>query len=141
LTCGYGFIPVLEDVSFEVRPGEMVALLGANGAGKSTAMRAVSGLLRPVGGAIVLGDNTVQHLPAHTIAKSGLALVPEGRQVFPELTVLDNLLLGASTRKTIDIKVEVDNLLRRFPKLRNRLVSPRAFYLAASSRCLRSRAG
>ena len=99
LSAGYGAAPVLDEVSFEVRPGEMVALLGANGAGKSTAMRAVTGLLRPVSGAIVLDDKRVEQMAAHRIAASGVALVPEGRQVFPELSVRDNIMLGAHTRK------------------------------------------
>src|SRR6185369_3523991 len=90
LSAGYGAAPVLDNISFEVRPGETVALLGANGAGKSTAMRAVTGLLRPVDGAIVLDDEPVHTLAAHEIASRGLALVPEGRQVFPELSVRDN---------------------------------------------------
>jgi branched-chain amino acid transport system ATP-binding protein len=112
LSAGYGAAPVLDAVSFEVRPGEMVALLGANGAGKSTAMRAVTGLLRPVDGAIVLDDRPVEHLPAHRIAARGVALVPEGRQVFPELSVLDNIMLGA-----------IAALLAQFPRLRERLSS------------------
>jgi len=123
LSAGYGAAPVLEEVSLEVRPGEMVALLGANGAGKSTAMRAVAGLLRPVTGTIVLDDKRVEEMPAHRIAASGVALVPEGRQVFPELTVLDNILLGAHTRKAFDRSKELEPLLRRFPRLRERLSS------------------
>jgi len=123
LSAGYGAAPVLEEVSFEVRPGEMVALLGANGAGKSTAMRAVTGILRPVEGAIVLDDKPVEHLPAHRIAASGVALVPEGRQVFPELSVLDNIMLGAYTRRDLDHNVEIAALLAQFPRLRERLSS------------------
>jgi len=123
LTTGYGAAPVLEDVSFAVRPGEMVALPGANGAGKSTAMRAVTGLLRPVTGAIVPQDTRIEDLDAHKIAASGLTLVPEGRQVFPELTVLDNILLGAYTRSDVDSEAEIEALLRRFPRLRDRLSS------------------
>ena len=123
LSAGYGAAPVLDEVSFEVRPGEMVALLGANGAGKSTAMRAVTGLLRPVSGDIVLDDIRVEHLAAHRIAASGVALVPEGRQVFPELSVLDNILLGAHTRKSADRDTEIETLLKRFPRLRDRLGS------------------
>ncbi|MBX9823906.1 MAG: ATP-binding cassette domain-containing protein [Xanthobacteraceae bacterium] len=121
LSAGYGAAPVLDEVSFEVKPGEMVALLGANGAGKSTAMRAVTGLLRPVTGTIVLDDERVEHMAAHRIAASGVALVPEGRQVFPELSVLDNIMLGAHTRKDADREKDVEALLKRFPRLRDRL--------------------
>ena len=120
LTAGYGAAPVLENVNIEVRPGEMVALIGANGAGKSTCMRAISGLLRPVDGAIVLDNEAIAQLDTHRIARRGLALVPEGRQVFPELAVIDNLMLGAHTRKHADRDAEIAALLERFPRLRER---------------------
>jgi branched-chain amino acid transport system ATP-binding protein len=123
LTAGYGAAPVLRQVNVEVRPGEMVALIGANGAGKSSLMRAVSGLLRPVAGTIILDDQPIERGEAHRIAASGLALVPEGRQVFPELTVHDNLELGANTRKDVDYETEIAALLRLFPRLRERLHS------------------
>jgi len=121
LTAGYGAAPVLEDVSLDVRPGELVTLIGANGAGKSTTMRAITGLLRPVAGGIVLDNVPIGELETHRIARRALALVPEGRQVFPELTVLDNLMLGAHTRKDADHAAEIETLLRRFPRLRERL--------------------
>jgi len=98
-------------------------LLGANGAGKSTAMRAVTGLLRPVDGSIVLNDARIEKRSAHTIAASGMALVPEGRQVFPELSVRDNILLGAYARRGVDIHAEIESMLQRFPRLRERLHS------------------
>ena len=123
LSAGYGAAPVLEEVSFLVRPGEMVALLGANGAGKSTAMRAVTGLLRPVTGSIVLNDERVEQLPAYKIVARGVALVPEGRQVFPEMSVLDNLKLGFYARHDGDQAAEIKALLDRFPRLRERLAN------------------
>ncbi|KQO51826.1 branched-chain amino acid ABC transporter ATP-binding protein/permease [Methylobacterium sp. Leaf85] len=123
LTAGYGAAPVLDRLSLDVRPGETVALLGANGAGKSTAMRALSGLLRPVDGSVILENRSVAGLPAHAIARLGLALVPEGRQVFPELSVVENLRLGAHGRKTAIDPSEVEALLDRFPRLRDRATS------------------
>jgi branched-chain amino acid transport system ATP-binding protein len=111
-------VAVLDDTSFEVRPGKMVALLGANGAGKSTAMRAVTGLLRPVTGSIVVDDKPVEQMPTYKIAANGMALVPESRQVFPELSVFDNIMLGAHT---VDREAELAALLDRFPRLRERL--------------------
>jgi ABC-type branched-subunit amino acid transport system ATPase component len=123
VTAGYGAAPVLEDVSLEVRPGETVAMIGANGAGKSTIMRALSGLLRPVKGDILLNDRNIARLEAHQIAAGGLALVPEGRQVFPDLTVYDNLALGAHTRPGADVDLMIAQLLERFPRLRERLTS------------------
>jgi branched-chain amino acid transport system ATP-binding protein len=123
LTAGYGAAPVLQKLNFQVRPGEMVALIGANGAGKSTIMRAVAGLLRPIEGDVILDDVRIERMEAHRIAGRGLALVPEGRQVFPELSVYDNLELGAHTRDKVDYAAEIDALLTRFPRLRDRLHS------------------
>jgi ABC-type branched-subunit amino acid transport system ATPase component/ABC-type branched-subunit amino acid transport system permease subunit len=123
LTAGYGALPVLQKLNFQVRPGEMVALIGANGAGKSTIMRAIAGLLRPIEGDVILDDNRIERMDAHRIAARGLALVPEGRQVFAELTVYDNLELGANTRATVDYAAEIEALLKRFPRLRDRLKS------------------
>ncbi len=123
LTAGYGAAPVLDRVALEVRPGETVALLGANGAGKSTTMRALAGLLRPVDGRVILEDRSIAHLPAHAIARLGLALVPEGRQVFPELTVIENIRLGAHGRAAPIDPAEIEALLTRFPRLRDRATS------------------
>jgi ABC-type branched-subunit amino acid transport system ATPase component len=97
-----------------------VAVLGANGAGKSTLMRALSGLHRPVGGEILFQNGPIKHLPAHRIVACGVVLVPEGRQVFPELSVLDNIRLGGFLRGEVPAS-EVEALLERFPRLRERL--------------------
>jgi len=121
LRAGYGAVPVIDGVTFEVRQGELVALLGANGAGKSTIMRALSGLLRPVSGTIRLAGAQVQRLEPHRIAAAGLVLVPEGRQVFSELTVRDNLVLGAYARGGRSTDDDINAMLVRFPKLRERL--------------------
>jgi branched-chain amino acid transport system ATP-binding protein len=121
LRAGYGGLPVLDGISFEVAEGELVTLLGANGAGKSTALRALSGLLRPVAGSIVLAGSAVEKSAAHRIVRAGLILVPEGRQVFPELSVRDNLLLGAHTRGGADLKAEIAALAQRFPRLSERI--------------------
>jgi len=123
LSAGYGAAPVLDQVRLDVHTGEFVALLGANGAGKSTLMRALSGLLRPVAGEIVLNDLRIETQEAHQIAARGLALVPEGRQVFAELSVRDNLMLGAHTRPGPVPSDEIERLLDRFPRLRQRLDS------------------
>jgi len=120
LAAGYGAEPVLKGVDLEVREREMVAVLGANGAGKSTLMRAISGLLRPVQGGIAFGGEDITRLPAHEVMPRGLVLVPEGRQVFPELSVLHNLELGAFRRKD-DPAADVQAMLERFPRLRERL--------------------
>jgi ABC-type branched-subunit amino acid transport system ATPase component/ABC-type branched-subunit amino acid transport system permease subunit len=120
LAAGYGAEPVLKDVDLRVHDGEMVAVLGANGAGKSTLMRAVAGLHRPVDGEIALSGRDLSREPAHRVVRRGAVLVPEGRQVFPELSVLDNLALGAFSRSQWDEK-EIVAMLERFPRLRARL--------------------
>jgi branched-chain amino acid transport system ATP-binding protein len=95
VSAGYGSVPAVSDVSIAVGEGEAVGLLGANGAGKSTTLRAISGLLRPTSGTITFLGRNVTSLPAYKITALGIAHVPEGRQVFPELTVKENLEIGA----------------------------------------------
>ncbi|MEC5386628.1 branched-chain amino acid ABC transporter ATP-binding protein/permease [Uliginosibacterium sp. H3] len=120
LTTGYGAEPVLHAVDLQVREGEMVALLGANGAGKSTLMRSLCGLHRPLQGGIHLAGVELAGLRAEQIVSQGLVLVPEGRQVFPELSVLDNIRLGAFLHPE-GREQRVEEMLTRFPRLRERL--------------------
>lgn len=126
---GYGAAPVLEKVSLTVYPGELVAVLGANGAGKSTLLRTITGLHRPADGSVILDDRETLHLEAHEIAGLGVALVPEGRQVFPELSLRDNILLGAWLRKDPVSEAEIETLMNRFPRIRDRIDS-KAGYLS-----------
>jgi len=114
---GYGPIPVLSQIRLDVKRGELVALLGANGAGKSTLMRAIAGLHRPVKGRVLLLGREIALLPAHRIVRDGLTLVPEGRQVFPELSVVDNVLMGALALDRREAESEVERLIARFPLL------------------------
>ena len=123
LTAGYGAAPVLHSVDLKVRQGEMVALLGANGAGKSTFLTALAGLLRPVDGKIVLNNEYIHDLAPHQIVEQGLVLVPEGRQVFPELTVRENIELGAYKQPKPVSSDELEAILNRFPRLRDRINS------------------
>jgi branched-chain amino acid transport system ATP-binding protein len=120
LSAGYGPLAVLDQVSLKVGRGEVIALFGPNGAGKSTLMKALSGLIRPVTGTVHLGSLGLAALPAHLVARAGLILVPEGRQVFPQLTVAENLRLGA-TRCGDFMPAEIETMLVRFPRLRPRL--------------------
>ena len=120
LHAGYGDVEVLRGIDVAIRASELVAVLGTNGAGKTTMMRALSGLLRPTGGSIKLADGEISALPAHRIARAGVVLVPEGRQVFPELSVVDNLLLGACTRPAGEAQGDIERMLARFPLLRAR---------------------
>ena len=120
LSAGYGSIPVLDKIGLRVARGETVAVLGPNGAGKSTLMKSLSGLIRPVFGDIAFAGKALARLPAHRVARAGLILVPEGRQVFPRLTVAENLRLGATRRGDFD-ESEIEAMLGRFPRLRPRL--------------------
>ena len=120
LSAGYGSLAVLDEVSLRVGRGEVIAMFGPNGAGKSTLMGALSGLIRPVKGTIQLASTDLGLLPAHLVARAGLILVPEGRQVFPQLTVAENLRLGATRRGDFEV-AEIEAMLTRFPRLRPRL--------------------
>ena len=95
VSAGYASVPAIRDVSIVVGEGEAVGLLGANGAGKSTTLRTISGLVRPTSGTIAFAGSNITSLPAYKVAELGIAHVPEGRQVFPELTVKENLEIGA----------------------------------------------
>ena len=98
LTCGYGGAPVLYDVSLRLTRGQVLCLLGRNGAGKTTLLRAVMGLLRPVQGSVRLDGDDLTRLPAHRIPRLGLGYVPQGRRLFPDLTVWENLRMGMLVR-------------------------------------------
>ena len=120
LCAGYGGLDVIRNIELGINRGELVAVLGANGAGKSTLMRALIGLNRPVRGSIQLLGQRIEQFSASRIVGEGLVLVPEGRQVFPELTVIDNIRLGAYARPCDDIEASSERLLARFPQLARR---------------------
>ena len=121
----YGMIQAIKGISFEVNEGEVIALIGANGAGKTTILHTISGLITPKKGSITFEGQEITKIPAHKIVENGLAQVPEGRRVFPSLSVLQNLKLGAYTRKD---KKEIDDTLKmiyeRFPRLEERKNQP-----------------
>jgi branched-chain amino acid transport system ATP-binding protein len=121
LVAGYGAFGVLHGVSFDVLPGEVVALLGANGAGKTTLNRALSGVLRPQAGSIVFDGREISGTDHAEIVRRGLIHVPEGRRVFPTLTVRENLLLGAWARGRAERARTLADVLDTFPRLRERL--------------------
>ena len=117
----YGAIHALKGVSLEVKAGEIVTLIGANGAGKSTTLRTVSGLLAPKSGAITFLGENIAGTPAHEIVKHGISQVPEGRRIFAEMSVQENLELGAFTRKDkAGVAKDFDLVYRRFPRLEER---------------------
>ena len=117
----YGVIQAIKGISFEVNPGEIIALIGANGAGKTTTLQTITGLIPSKSGHIVYDGKDITRMPGHKLVSMGMAHVPEGRRVFAQLTVLQNLKLGAYTRKD---KAEIEETLKviysRFPRLEER---------------------
>ncbi len=121
LQCRYGKVAAVHDLSIEVRPGELVVLIGANGAGKTTTLKAISGLLAPAAGRITFAGEDVTGAPARRMLALGVAHCPEGRRVFPQLTVRENLEMGCYLRSDRDgIARDMTRLFERFPILRER---------------------
>ena len=117
----YGMIEAIKGISFEVRDGEIVTMIGANGAGKTTTMHAISGLVKAAEGSIMLDETELTKAPANKIVGLGLAQVPEGRRVFAEQTVEENLILGAYLRKDKDaIRKDMEEVYQLFPRLKER---------------------
>lgn len=117
----YGMIQALKDVSFEVNQGEVIALIGANGAGKTTTLHTVTGLLPAKAGSIMFEGVDITKVPAHKIVEMGIAHVPEGRRVFAQLSVYENLIMGAYTRKDKkEIAENLEKVYQRFPRLKER---------------------
>ena len=119
LKVNYGGIEAVKGVSFEVPDGEIVTLIGANGAGKSTTLRAIAGLVRPAAGTITWNGEDITGKAPNDIVAQGVTLVPEGRRVFPDLTVLENLKIGAYLRKD-DLKDDIEWVYGLFPRLKER---------------------
>lgn len=120
LVVAYGKIKAVKGISFTVEEGEVVTLIGTNGAGKTTTLRTISGLLRPTSGSIRFQGNRIDDTPAHQIVTLGLAHSPEGRRIFPRLTVEQNLLLGAFARRDNDVKKDLQAAYDLFPILGER---------------------
>lgn len=121
LCVNYGMIKALKGISFDVNEGEVIALIGANGAGKTTTLHTLTGILHAKSGSIVFEGRELTKTPAHNIVKLGIAHVPEGRRIFQQLTVLDNLKLGAFIRNDKDgIAEDMEKIYKRFPRLAER---------------------
>ncbi len=117
----YGVIRAIKGISFEVNEGEIISLIGANGAGKTTVLHTITGLLSPKKGSIVFEGHDITKMPAHRIVELGMAHVPEGRRVFAQMTVYQNLKMGAFTRKDKgEIEQTLETVYRRFPRLEER---------------------
>ncbi|HEX3210236.1 MAG TPA: ABC transporter ATP-binding protein [Geminicoccaceae bacterium] len=122
LSVRYDKVQALERVTLELAKGEIIALIGANGAGKTTTLRAITGLTRPAAGEILFEDERLDRLSPSEICARGLAMVPEGRHVYPFMSVRDNLLMGAYRRKDkAGIRADLDKVFIRFPRLKERL--------------------
>ncbi|MCL6610017.1 MAG: ABC transporter ATP-binding protein [Peptococcaceae bacterium] len=120
LNVSYGGIKALRGISFKVEEGEIVALIGANGAGKSTTLRTLSGLVRAHGGTVKFNGVVMNKVPPFRVVEMGISQVPEGRRVFTRLTVMENLEMGAYTRKDGGVKETVREIFKRFPRLEER---------------------
>jgi len=125
LAAGYGKVKVLHGISLEVPQGKLVTLIGSNGAGKTTTLRALSGMIKPEAGSIRIGGADITGLSSHEITRKGLAHSPEGRRVFPVMSVEDNLVMGAFTRLTGsrpkgEVKADLERMLDLFPRLAER---------------------
>lgn len=117
----YGVIQALKGISFEVNEGEIVTLIGANGAGKTTTMQSIIGLIPSRGGSVVFDGQDITKMPCHKIVHSGLTQVPEGRRIFQELTVYENLLMGGFSQKDQSVlKKDIEAIYDRFPRLAER---------------------
>lgn len=116
----YGAIHAIQGISFEVHPGEIVTLIGANGVGKSTTLKTVSGQLRTRSGSITFMNENISRLDPYKIARKGLVQVPEGRKIFQKLSVEENLFIGGYTRERAEIEATMDDVYQRFPRLRER---------------------
>ncbi|MEG0971090.1 MAG: ATP-binding cassette domain-containing protein, partial [Acidaminococcaceae bacterium] len=121
LVVSYGGIEALKGISLTVPDGKIVTLIGANGAGKSTLLRSIIGLVKPAAGAITYNDNAIMGLNSQKVVEKGITLVPEGRRVFANLTVLENLQIGAYMRNdTLEIKKDIQWIYELFPRLEER---------------------
>jgi branched-chain amino acid transport system ATP-binding protein len=121
LNAGYGDVQVLWDINLKVEEGQIVALVGANGAGKSTLLKIISGLLKPYSGEIIYSDKDIIHMPSKEIVRDGIIQVPEGRRLFHQMTIEENLMMGAfRRRKSNSIQEELDKIYGLFPRLRER---------------------
>ena len=124
ISVNYGAIKALQNVSFQINQGEIVALIGANGAGKTTILNTISNIVPSVSGRIMYQDKEITKVQPHDIVKLGISQVPEGRRVFAKMSVLENLEMGAYTRNDKEIGSDIEKIFQRFPRLNERKKQP-----------------
>ena len=120
IVAGYGHITALKDISLEVPQGSIVSLIGANGAGKTTTMKTIMGLVKPTSGRVIFEGQDITGRQTHQVVQSGISLVPEGRQILQDMSVYENLEMGAYTRKDKEIEADIKKVFKRFPILDER---------------------
>ena len=121
LRCGYGYVEVVHDVSFEVDEGQIIAILGPNGSGKTSTLRALTGTIKPMGGEILYRGRSIAGMPTYKLAEMGISMVPEGRHLFGDLSVQDNLLMGAYMIKDpAKLHANLEEVYRLFPRVKER---------------------
>ena len=120
IVAGYGHITALKDISLEVPQGSIVSLIGANGAGKTTTMKTIMGLVKPTSGRVIFEGQDITGRQTHQVVQNGISLVPEGRQILQDMSVYENLEMGAYTRKDKEIEADIKKVFKRFPILDER---------------------
>ena len=136
LSVHYGMIQAVRDVSFKVNEGEVVSLIGANGAGKTTTMKTIMGLVKPNSGRVLFEGQDITGRQTHQIVHGGISLVPEGRQILQDMSVYENLEVGAYIRKDKEIEEDIKRVFKRFPILDERSYQLGVLYLVDNNKCL-----
>jgi len=139
IVAGYGHITALKDVSLEVPQGSVVSLIGANGAGKTTTMKTIMGLVKPTSGRVIFEGQDITGRQTHQIVHAGISLVPEGRQILQDMSVYENLEMGAYIRKDKEIEEDIKKVFKRFPILDERSYQLGGTLLLAIGRALMAR--
>ena len=135
VVAGYGHITALKSISLEVPQGSIVSLIGANGAGKSTTMKTIMGLVKPTEGSITFEGQDITGMKTHNIVKAGISLVPEGRQILSDMSVYENLEMGAYIRNDKEIEDDIKKVFKRFPILDERSYQMGVHYPVVNNKC------
>lgn len=135
IVAGYGHITALKDISLEVPQGSIVSLIGANGAGKTTTMKTIMGLVKPTSGRVIFEGQDITGRQTHQVVQNGISLVPEGRQILQDMSVYENLEMGAYTRKDKEIETDIKRYLNDSLFLMNEVINWVVLYQVVNSKC------